>query len=187
MAKSTAKGTTAAADLAETVTEAVDEAAAAAETGKSRFTKAVEDAKASAEKLKGEAMERGAAYKATVAEKAGDWSEDAKVYAGQAKEKAISLATDGKSKASDALTVLGKTISDTAGTIDESWAQYGDYARSAARSIQETAAKLDRRTFPNSATMEGIRSQEPGHRDRHRRRRGLLLARLVRGSGDGDA
>lgn len=189
MAKSTAKGTPAPADVAETVTEVVEEAAAAAEAGKSRFSKAVEDAKASAEKLKGEAIERGAAYKATMTEKAGDWSEDAKVYAGQAKEKALSLAADGKSKASDALTVLGKTISDTAGTIDEKLGvQYGDYARSAARSIQETAAKLESKDVSElgNDVKEFVR-KSPATAIGIAAVAGFLLARLVRGSGDGDA
>lgn len=111
---------------------------------KGRFTKAIEEAKAGAEALKGEALEKGSAYKAKVSDTATDWVGEAKVYAGQAKEKGAELAVQGKAKASDALTTLGKTISDTAATIDEKLGvQYGDYARTAARSIQETAAKLE--------------------------------------------
>jgi hypothetical protein len=51
---------------------------------------------------------------------------------------------DGKAKASDALTTLGKVVADNAGLVDGKLGEkYGDYARSAARSIQETAAKLE--------------------------------------------
>ena len=53
-------------------------------------------------------------------------------------------AREGKARASDGLTTLGKTVSDSAATIDDKLgAQYGDYARSAARTLQNTAAKLD--------------------------------------------
>ncbi|MDT0507854.1 hypothetical protein [Novosphingobium sp. MMS21-SN21R] len=113
-------------------------------SAKGRFTKAIEEAKAGAEALKGEALEKGSAYKTKVSDTATDWVGEAKVYAGQAKEKGAELAVQGKAKASDALSTLGKTISDTATTIDEKLGvQYGDYARTAARSIQETAAKLE--------------------------------------------
>ena len=113
-------------------------------SAKGRFTKAIEEAKLGAEALKGEAIDKGTAYKAKVSEAATDWVGEAKTYAGQAKEKGAALAVEGKAKASDALTTLGKVISDNATTIDEKLGvQYGDYARTAARSIQETAVKLD--------------------------------------------
>lgn len=116
----------------------------ATDTAKGRFSKAIEEAKAGAEALKGEALEKGAAYKAKVSGTTADLVDEAKVYAGQAKEKGAALAVEGKARASDVLGTLGKTISDTAATIDEKLGvQYGDYARSAARSIQETAAKLE--------------------------------------------
>lgn len=123
----------------------------AAEKLKGRFSKAIEEAKAGAEALRGEAlektsayMEKGSAYRAKVTETASEWAEEAKVYADQAKVRGAALAVEGKARASDALTTLGKTISDTAGTIDEKLGvQYGDYARSAARTIQESAAKLE--------------------------------------------
>ncbi len=121
------------------VTQASDDASA-----KGRFTKAIEEAKAGAEALKGEAIDKGAAYKAKVSETATDWAGEAKVYADQAKEMGVTLAVEGKAKASDALSTLGKTISNNASVIDEKLGvQYGDYARTAARSIQETAAKLE--------------------------------------------
>ncbi len=113
-------------------------------SAKGRFSKAIDEAKAGAEALKGEALDKGSAYKAKVTDTATDWVGEAKVYASQAKEKGATLAVEGKSKASDALGLLGKTISDNAATIDDKLGvQYGDYARSAARSIQETAARIE--------------------------------------------
>lgn len=131
-------------NTAKAVDDVVAAASDGADTAKGRFSKAIEEAKAGAEALKGEALEKGAAYKAKVAGTTSDWVDEAKVYAGQAKEKGAALAVEGKTRASDALSTLGKTISDTAATIDEKLGvQYGDYARTAARSIQETAAKLE--------------------------------------------
>lgn len=145
-----AEGNSTMANKTLTPADATDITAAAAVSdtddvsAKGRFTKAIEEAKAGAEALKGEAIDKGAAYKAKVSDTATDWMGEAKSYAGQAKEKGAALAVEGKAKASDALSTLGKTISDNAATIDEKLGvQYGDYARTAARSIQETAAKLE--------------------------------------------
>lgn len=113
-------------------------------TAKSRFGKAVEEARAGAEALRDEAMQRGTAYKEKLNSTTGHLGEDARAYADQAREKAASLARDGKTRASDALAAVGRTIADTASTVDEKLGpQYGDYARNAARWTQETAAKLE--------------------------------------------
>lgn len=114
------------------------------QSAKGRFGKAIEEAKAGAEAFKDEAMEKSAACKAKVSGTTNDWMDEAKVYAGQAKDKGAALAVEGKARASDALSTLGKTISETAPSIDEKLGvQYGDYARTAARSIQEAAARLE--------------------------------------------
>ena len=61
-----------------------------------------------------------------------------------AKDRAAALAEDGKTRASGALSGLGKVVSDNAPAIDEKLGpQYGDYARTAARSIQDVAARID--------------------------------------------
>jgi ElaB/YqjD/DUF883 family membrane-anchored ribosome-binding protein len=130
------------------VAPSVDPATDNVSNAKSRFGKAIEEAKAGAEALKQEAMDRSAAYTGAAREKiagsTADWQGEAKAYAGQAKEKAATFAKEGKTKASDALAAVGKTIADTAPTVDEKLGpQYGDYARSAARWTQETAAKLE--------------------------------------------
>jgi len=104
---------------------------------KSRFSAALEEAKAGAAALATEARTRGSTY-TTQARKSGD------DYAAQAKTKAAELARDGKAKASDALTSLGQAVADNATTIEDKFGtRYGDYARTASRSLQETAAKLD--------------------------------------------
>jgi ElaB/YqjD/DUF883 family membrane-anchored ribosome-binding protein len=167
--------------MADTDTK-IDEASTAATDAKSRFGKAIEEAKAGAEALKTDALDRTAAVKDKFAGAAGEWSD-------QAKEKSIELANQGKSKASDALGALGKVISGSAVTIDEKLGvQYGDYARGAARSIQETAASLESKELAeigedlkefvrkSPATAVGIAAVT-----------GYLFARLFRGSKSTDA
>lgn len=158
----------------------------AAESAKGRFSKAIEEAKAGAEALKGEAMEKGAAYKAKVSGTTSDWVDEAKVYAGQAKEKGAALAVEGKTRASDALTTLGKTISDTAPTIDEKLGvQYGDYARSAARSIQEAAAKLEAKDLNELGDdVKDFVKKSPGVAVGVAAVAGFVIARMLSGKSD---
>lgn len=170
-------------DVVATVTETSE---STSDSAKGRFTKAIQEAKAGAEALKGEAMEKGAAYKAKVSGTTADWVDEAKVYAGQAKEKGAALAVEGKARASDALGVLGKTISDTATTIDEKLGvQYGDYARSAARSIQETAAKLEAKDLGELGddVKEFVR-KSPGVAIGVAAVAGFAIARLLSGGSD---
>lgn len=155
---------------------------------KGRFTKAIEEAKAGAEALKGEAIDKGAQYKAKVSETATDWVGEAKVYAGQAKEKGAALAVEGKAKASDALTLLGKVISDNAGTIDEKLGvQYGDYARTAARSIQETAAKLEAKDLGELGNdVKDFVQKSPGVAIGIAAVAGFAIAKMLSGGSDKD-
>ncbi len=130
-------------------------AAAASGDAKAKFAKAIEEAKAGAQALASEAQTKAktlsqdaqakaGAYKEQLAAKSGDWADDAKDLAGQAKERAGELAKEGKAKTSDAIASLGKIVADNAETIDEKLGvKYGDYARTAARSMQETAAKIE--------------------------------------------
>jgi ElaB/YqjD/DUF883 family membrane-anchored ribosome-binding protein len=104
---------------------------------KSRFNAALEEAKAGAAALGAEAKDRAGSYRSQAMTRGDD-------YAGQAKAKAGELARDGKEKASDALASLGKVVAENAPTLDDKLGtRYGDYARNASRSLQETAAKLD--------------------------------------------
>lgn len=118
--------------------------AAANGAAKARFSKAIDDARASAAAIGAEAQAKAGAYRDQLAARSGDWVEEAKDLAAQAKDRATVLAKDGKTKTSDAIASLGKIVAENAGTIDEKLgARYGDYARSAARSMQETAAKIE--------------------------------------------
>ena len=111
---------------------------------KQRFSKALEEAKAGAAALGSEALGRAEGYRSQAKAKSGDWVDEAKTYGAQAKVKGKELAVQGKEKASDALAQLGKVVAENAPQIDERLgSQYGDYARSASRSLQETAAKID--------------------------------------------
>ncbi|MDQ3143913.1 MAG: hypothetical protein M3Q57_03425 [Pseudomonadota bacterium] len=62
---------------------------------------------------------------------------------GQAADKARGFVGQGLERSSEALANVSKLVGDTAAQLDERLGQqYGDYARSAATSIEETASKL---------------------------------------------
>ncbi len=64
--------------------------------------------------------------------------------ASRPRSRPASWRVEGKARASDALAGLGKLVSDNAPVIDDRFgAKYGDYARTASRKIQETAAKIE--------------------------------------------
>ena len=108
---------------------------------KSRFNAALEEARAGAALLAGEARERVGGYTGQARTRGSDW-------AGEAKTKATDLAQQGKSKASEALVSLGRVVDENAATLDENLgAQYGNYARSASRALQDTAQKLEQKSI----------------------------------------
>ena len=182
-AKTTARKSAAkAAPAAETAAET-----AAAENGtatsKAKFSKAIEEARAGAQALTQEAQAKAGAYKEQLAARSGDWAADAKDLAGQAKDRASELAIEGKAKTSDALASLGKIVADNAGTIDEKLgARYGDYARTAARSMQETAAKIEAKDLNELGedAKEFVR-KSPGVAIGLAAVAGFLVARLLKG------
>ncbi|WP_313439291.1 hypothetical protein [Novosphingobium sp.] len=122
------------------------------ENAKSHFTKAVEEAKAGVH-----AMADGCQEKLNQTK--GEWSSEAKVrsedamakasaFADDAKVKAADLANQGKTKASQAIVGISKLIDDNAALIDEkAGAKYGDYARTASKSLADTATKLDEKSL----------------------------------------
>jgi hypothetical protein len=115
---------------------------------KQRFGKALEEAKAGAAALGDEARERAEGYRNQARARSEDWVDEAKAYGRKARVKGKELAVEGKARASDALAQLGKVVSDKAGQIDAGLGtQYGDYARGASRSLQETAARLDAKSL----------------------------------------
>lgn len=157
--------------------------AAAPADAKAKFSKAIEEARAGAQALTQEAQAKAGAYKEQLAARSGDWAADAKDLAGQAKDRASELAIEGKAKTSDALASLGKIVADNAGTIDEKLgARYGDYARTAARSMQETAAKIEAKDLNELGedAKEFVR-KSPGVAIGLAAVAGFLVARLLKG------
>jgi ElaB/YqjD/DUF883 family membrane-anchored ribosome-binding protein len=186
MAKTPTKSTTAKATPAKKPAAPKKAAAAKAPPAadaKAKFSKAIEEAKAGATALKSEAQAKAGAYRDQLSAKSGDWAEDAKDLAAQAKTRAADLAVEGKARTSDAIANLGKIVSDNAGTIDEKLGtRYGDYARTAARSMQETAAKIEAKDVGELGddAKEFVR-KSPGLAVGIAAVAGFFLARLFRG------
>lgn len=131
---------------AEATAQATDAATQAAESVKAKFGKALEEAKAGASALGKDLQEKAAPYRDKLNDKLAntDFSAEAKALGEQARIRALALAADGKVKASDAIASLGKVVADNASLVDDKLgAKYGDYARTAARALQETAARIE--------------------------------------------
>ena len=153
---------------------------------RAKFARAIDEARAGAQALTKEARAKAGVYKDQVAARSSDWAADAKDMAGQAKDRASTLAVDGKARASDAISGLGKLVADNAGTIDEKLGtRYGDYARTAARSMQETAAKIEAKDIGELGddAKEFVR-KSPGLAIGLAAVAGFMLSRLFRGGSD---
>lgn len=117
---------------------------AATENSRVKFAKAIEEAKAGAQALRGEAQAKAGAYREQMGARGEEFLGEARAMGDQARERATELAYEGKARASSALASLGQIVEDNATTIDEKLgAKYGDYARQAARTMNETAAKIE--------------------------------------------
>lgn len=174
-------------------------AAAMSATGEARakFAKAVEEAKAGAQVLAAEAQTRAhklsqdaqtkaGAYKEQLTTRGGDWVEEARDLAGQAKVRAGDLAREGKTRTSDALASVGKIMAENAPMIDEKLgAKYGDYARTAARSMQETAAKIEAKDLDElGEDAKQFVRKSPGLALGLAAVAGFLVSRLFKGGSD---
>lgn len=153
---------------------------------RAKFSKAVDEARAGAKALTKDAQAKAGAYREQLAARSSEWADEAKDFAGNAKVRAKEIAVDGKARASDALAGLGKVVADNAGTIDEKLGtRYGDYARTAARSMQEGAAKLEAKDLAELGddAKEFVR-KSPGVAIGLAAVAGFLLARLFKGSSE---
>ena len=160
--------------------------ASGAAEAKGRFNAALQEAKAGAAALRTEATDRAAAYRNQARTQSDTWVADAKAYGEQARGRAGELATDGKGKLAEAIAALGKAVFDTAPTVDDKLgAKYGDYARSASRTLQDTSARLDSKSVDELGedAREFVR-KSPGLAIGIAAVGGFLLARLFRGSND---
>ncbi len=161
-------------------------AAAPRTAAKAKFSNALEEARSGAKALGQEVQDRTGAYREKLAGASNDWAEEAKNLTGQAKERATELAQDGKARASDAISGLGKIVADNAGTIDERLgARYGDYARTAARTMQETAAKIEAKDLDElGEDAKQFVRKSPGIAIGIAALFGFMLSRLFKRSGD---
>jgi ElaB/YqjD/DUF883 family membrane-anchored ribosome-binding protein len=151
---------------------------------KERFTKAIEEAKAGAQAIRDEAVGRAGEYRERLAGTSSDWVDEAKNVTGQAKERATELAQEGKVKTTEALKGLSKLVNENAPAIDEKLGlKYGDYARSAAQSIDGAAAKLEAKELAELGedAKEFVR-KSPGLAIGMAAVAGFMLARLFKGS-----
>ena len=142
---------------------------------RSRFSAALEEAKAGAAALGAEARERATAYRDQAKTTSGSWSTDAKSKAGD-------LAHEGKAKARDALSNLSRLVADNASTIDEKLGStYGDYVRSAAKTLQDGADRLNEKSVEELGedAREFVRSS-PGTAVGIAALAGFLFARVLR-------
>jgi len=170
----------AAKDAAEEAQDLADDVHDAAQQdvkdAKSRFAGAVEDARAGVSALKEEAKNRGAEYGEKAKQRAAEIAE-------QAKNKAASLADDGKRGSSDTLAGLGRLVAGNAGKIEEKLGQrYGDYARTAARHIEDTATRLGAKDLSElGEDARGFVRKSPGLALGMAAVAGFALAALFRG------
>ncbi len=151
---------------------------------KSRFNAALEEAKAGAAALKAEGKDRAAAYRDQARTRGDDWVAEAKAYGEDAKVKGRELATEGKVKAGEGLRSLSKLVNDNAYQVDDKLgAKYGDYARTASKSLDGYASKLDQKSVDDLVEdgREFVR-KSPGKAIGIAAVVGFMLSRLFRGS-----
>lgn len=163
-------------------------AKAAPVDAKAKFAKAIDEARAGATALGQEAQAKAGVYRDQFTARSEDWVEEARSMAEQAKGKAGELAQEGKARTSDAIANLGKIVSENAGTIDAKLGtRYGDYARTAARSMQETAAKIESKDLAELGddAKQFVR-KSPGLAVGIAAVAGFFLARMFRGGSSKD-
>lgn len=129
-------------------TGSADSAGKAAEgvagQAKARFSQAIDDARSSAQALAAQAQDTAGVYREKLTSQSEALMEEARNMSGQAKERAGALAQDGKARTVEGIAAAAKLVADSAGTVDEKLGvKYGDYARTAARTMEDAAARLD--------------------------------------------
>ena len=151
---------------------------------KSRFNAAVNEARAGAAALKAEATERAGMYREQAGKRSQDWVADAKTYGEEARVKGKELAVQGKGKVSEGLTAISQAVADNAHVVDEKLgAKYGDYARTASRSLQDAATKLDQKSVDElGEDARAFVRKSPGTAVGIAAVVGFLLSRLFSGS-----
>ncbi len=160
------------------------ETAALKGEAKAKFAKALEEAKAGTQALGKQAQATAGAYREKISDKSDALIDDARQVTDQAKEKAAALATEGKAKAVEGLSAAARLVAENADTLDEKLGpKAGDYARTAAKSMQDAAEKLDSKDIAELGedAREMVR-KSPGLAVGLAAAAGFLLARLFKGS-----
>jgi ElaB/YqjD/DUF883 family membrane-anchored ribosome-binding protein len=115
---------------------------------KSHFAKAVEEAKAGAQALGKDAQDRAAEVREKLHHQKDDLASKGREKGAEAKDVAYDYAKQGKAKATEGMQKFGKLVEENAPLIDEKLGvQYGNYARSAASTINDTASRLDEKSL----------------------------------------
>jgi len=118
------------------------------DAAKSHFTKAMEEARAGAQALGKEALGKAGEVKEKLQSTSDDLAGQARVRSGEAREKAAGIANEGKARATSAMSSFGKLVEEQGDTVDGAVGEkYGAYVRTAGKSIQDTASKLDEKSF----------------------------------------
>ena len=102
----------------------------------------------------------------------------------EAKTKGRELANEGKAKLSGGIASLSRMVADNAHVVDEKLgAQYGDYARTASRSLDDTANRLDQKSL-DELTEDGREfvRKSPGLAIGMAAVAGYMLSRIFGGS-----
>jgi hypothetical protein len=170
--------------MSETMTPDINGAGGTAP--RDHFSRAVDEAKAAAHAFGRQAQEFAGTYQTKFGDTAADWSKQAKARGDEALDRAFALANDGKAKASGAIHGFGKLVEDNATVVDEHvGVTYGDYVRTAGRSMQDFAGQLDSKEFSELAeeAREFVRTR-PGVALGIAAASGFLLARMFKGSED---
>ncbi len=148
------------------------------------FATAVEQAKAGAAALGKQAQGQADAYREKLTQHADAWTDQAKDRGDDALVKVKSLAVDGKTRASGALQSAGKFVEDNAALVDDKvGATYGDYVRTAGRSLQDLAERLDAKDIDElSSEVQAFVRERPALSIGIAAASGIFLSRLFMGS-----
>ena len=149
---------------------------------KSHFTKAMEEARAGAQALGKEAWGKAGEVREKLHHASDDLADQARSKSGEAREKASELANEGKTRASKAVFDLGKLVEEQGDAVDGAVGEkYGDYVRSAGKSIQDTAAKIEEKSFEEMGEdAKDFVRKSPALAVGVAAAAGFLLARLIR-------
>lgn len=116
--------------------------------------------------------------------KAGEIGDEMNRIYAQASERARDMANTGKARAATGLESLARVITDSAPQVDDTLGkQFGDFARSAAGTVDEWASKLDQKDIDELvASTRDFVKKSPAVAIGSAAVVGFMLARMIRGN-----